>query len=80
MLITDSLISFDALSSLLAACLVLLLGNALCQRVGFLARYSIPSPVVGGLLFALGAALLLRVTGKGIALSSDARSSLLAWG
>jgi ESS family glutamate:Na+ symporter len=77
MIVTETLISFTALPSLLAACLVLLGGNALCQRIGFLARYSIPSPVVGGLLFAVAAAMLLRTTGKAIALSSGARSDLL---
>jgi len=77
MTITESLVSLDALASLLAACLVLLLGNALCQRIGFLSRYSIPSPVVGGLIFAVAAALLLRLTGKGLSLAAEARSDLL---
>ena len=35
---SDNLISFDALPSLLAACLVLLLGTLLSQRVALLAR------------------------------------------
>jgi ESS family glutamate:Na+ symporter len=77
MTITDSLISLDALPSLLAACITLLIGTLLCQRVGFLARYSIPSPVVGGILFAVAAALLLRGTGRGIAMSTVVKSDLL---
>ena len=77
MAISDTLISLDALFSLLAACLVLLLGTVLCQRIGLLARYSIPSPIVGGILFAVFAALLLRTTGRGIAMSTTARSDLL---
>jgi len=48
----------DALLSLLAACRVLLLGTALSQRVALPARYSIPSPIVGGVLFAIAAAVL----------------------
>jgi ESS family glutamate:Na+ symporter len=47
------MISLDVLPSLLAACLVLLLGTVVTQRVALLARYSIPSPIVGGILFAL---------------------------
>jgi len=77
MTISNGLISFDALASLLAACLVLLLGTTLSRRVPLLARYSIPSPIVGGVLFALAAAILLRVSGHGIALASSARSDLL---
>ena len=77
MSITATLIGFDALASLLAACLVLLLGTWLCQRVGMLARYSIPSPIVGGVLFALVAALLFRVTGQGVTLAADVKSDLL---
>jgi glutamate:Na+ symporter, ESS family len=50
MTMTDNLISLDTLASLLAACVVLLLGTLLSQRVALLARYSIPSPVIGGVL------------------------------
>jgi ESS family glutamate:Na+ symporter len=77
MTITDSMISLDVLPSLLAACLVLLLGTVVTQRVALLARYSIPSPIVGGILFAVAAAVLLRTTGKGIAMANAARSNLL---
>src|SRR4051794_20260747 len=77
MTITEGLISLDALPSLLAACLVLLLGTTLSQRVPLLARYSIPSPIVGGVLFALAAALLIRSTGRGIELANAAKSDLL---
>jgi hypothetical protein len=37
MTITDGLTSLDALPSVLAACVVLLLGTALCRRVALLA-------------------------------------------
>ena len=77
MTILNNLISFDALPSLLAACLVLLLGTLLSQRIPLLARYSIPSPVIGGVLFAIAAAVLLRTTGEGIAMANAAKSDLL---
>jgi glutamate:Na+ symporter, ESS family len=77
MTVADNLISFDTLLSLLAACLVLLLGTVLGQRVPLLGRYSIPSPVIGGVLFAIGAAVLMRTTGHGIAMANTAKSDLL---
>ena len=77
MTLRESLISLDALPSLLAACLVLLLGTLLCRRVAFLARYSIPGPIVGGILFAVAAALVQRLSGHGFALATDVKSDLL---
>jgi sodium--glutamate symport carrier gltS len=77
MTISDNVISFDALPSLLAACLVLLLGTLLSQRIALLARYSIPSPVIGGIVFAIAAAVLVRTTGQGIAMANAAKSALL---
>lgn len=50
----------DFYSTLVAASLVLLLGRWLVARIGFLRTYSIPEPVVGGLLVA-ALLLLLRV-------------------
>lgn len=46
-------IALDATASLLLACLVLAIGRLARARIGFLARYSIPEPVVGGLAVAL---------------------------
>lgn len=77
MTVTGSLINLDALPSLLAACLVLLLGAAIGQRVAPLARYSIPSPIVGGILFAIAAEALIHFTGYGIAMATAAKSNLL---
>lgn len=48
----------DTLSSLLLALLVLLIGTLLNRRVGLLARYNIPDPVTGGLLFAAIASIV----------------------
>lgn len=42
----------DVLGSLLAALVVLLAGTFLNRRIGVLARYNIPDPITGGLLFA----------------------------
>src|SRR5208337_4491960 len=77
MTISDNLISLNALPSLLVACVVLLLGTLLSQRIALLARYSIPSPVIGGVLFAIAAAVLVRTTGQGIAMANAAKSDLL---
>ena len=77
MTVTESLVTLEPLPSLLAACIVLLLGTALSQRIAFLARYSIPSPIVGGILFAIAAAVLIRTSGHGIELANTAKSDLL---
>lgn len=42
--------TLDLLSTLAVAGLVVALGETLCRRVGLLARFSVPPPVVGGLL------------------------------
>ena len=47
-------IELPLLPSLLAACLVLVIGGFLAQRVPFLGRYSIPAPIIGGLIFLTG--------------------------
>ena len=41
-------IELPLLPSLLAACLVLVVGGFLAQRAPFLGRYSIPAPIIGG--------------------------------
>lgn len=51
------------LPSLLAALVVLLVGTLLNRRIGPLARYNIPDPVTGGLLFALLASVVLVSSG-----------------
>jgi ESS family glutamate:Na+ symporter len=71
------LIALGALPSLLAACLVLLIGNALAKRIRMLARYSVPSPVVGGIVFSVATAVLVRATGLRFSLEDSARSDLL---
>lgn len=53
--------SLDTLETLMAASLVLLLGRQILARVRILRIYSIPEPVVGGLLVALLVFALRRV-------------------
>ncbi|MGY0504910.1 sodium/glutamate symporter [Luteimonas sp. e5] len=47
------MIKLDPVQTLAFAGVVLMLGYWLCQRIGVLQRYSIPEPVVGGLVIAL---------------------------
>ena len=56
------MITLDFVSTLAVAGLVLFAGYALQGRVGFLSRYNIPAPVVGGLVVAVTVSLL-RVGG-----------------
>jgi ESS family glutamate:Na+ symporter len=69
--------SLSAVPSLLAACLVLLVGDLLAKRVPLLARFSIPAPIVGGVLFALGAVLVGRLVGGAVTFDSSAKSTFL---
>lgn len=71
------MISLSPVDSLLAACLVLLVGRLLTSRIGFLGRYSIPDPVVGGLLFAIGVFVLTRFMGIDISMDTNIRSVFL---
>ena len=71
------IITLSAVDSLLAASLVLLVGRLLSTRVGFLGRYSIPDPVIGGLLFALGVFVLSRYMGIGLNMDTSMGSTFL---
>jgi ESS family glutamate:Na+ symporter len=53
LLIWIKMLTLNALETLMAAALVLLLGRGILARVVILRTYSIPEPVVGGLLIAL---------------------------
>lgn len=53
-----STLSFDMIGTLALAVLLLLLGYSIRKRVGFLEKFCIPAPVVGGLLFSILAFLL----------------------
>ncbi|HWL28518.1 MAG TPA: sodium/glutamate symporter, partial [Burkholderiaceae bacterium] len=55
--------SLDPLVSLLAAIGMLLVGTLVNRKVSVLARYNIPDPVTGGLLFAIVASIALATAG-----------------
>lgn len=55
-------IRLDMIQTLALASVVLFSGYAIRRRIGFLDRYNIPAPVVGGFLFA-AVALVLRLAG-----------------
>lgn len=55
------MVHLDSLSTLVAATLVLLVGRKIVHTTPFLKKYSIPEPVVGGLLAAV-ALLILKLT------------------
>jgi ESS family glutamate:Na+ symporter len=57
-------ISVDIYATLALAAAALIVGHLLTRRIAFLARYSIPDAVVGGMLFAL-VVTLLRGAGGG---------------
>jgi ESS family glutamate:Na+ symporter len=57
---------------------VLLLGESVLRRVPLLAKFNIPVPVVGGLLFAL-ACLCLRAAGAPITFGSKVDASWWTW-
>lgn len=71
------MISLSPVQSLLACCLVLVVGRVLTAKIGILARYSIPDPIVGGLLFAVIAYLLSKWGGVSVSLETSIRPTLL---
>ncbi len=63
--------------TVVCAILVLLVGRALIERIGFLARYSIPEPVVGGLVVAVGLTLARVTVDAEVAFDMRLQSPLL---
>lgn len=59
---TGLVFKLDMVQTLALASVVLFAGYAIRRRVGFLDRYNIPAPVVGGFIFA-AVALVLRLQG-----------------
>jgi ESS family glutamate:Na+ symporter len=70
-------IQLDLLSTILVAFLVLFLGRALIARSAFLARFSIPAPVVGGVIAAILLAVLDVAGGIRIGFDMALRDNLL---
>lgn len=71
------MLSFSPSYSLLLCCLVLLFGRFLTARIGFLKRYSIPDPIVGGLIFALASYAFATWGGVRIVLETSMNPTLL---
>ncbi|WLH86665.1 sodium/glutamate symporter [Pseudomonas sp. FP2338] len=67
----------DFYSTLVAASLVLLLGRWLVARIGFLRAYSIPEPVVGGLLVAALLLLLRALTDVEVRFDASLQAPLM---
>jgi len=70
-------IQLDLLSTILVAFLVLFTGRALIARSAFLARFSIPAPVVGGVIAAILLAVLDVAGGIKIGFDMALRDNLL---
>jgi len=67
----------DPLLSLLAALLVLLVGTLLNRRISLLARYNIPDPITGGLLFAAVASAIAAGSGWKLTIDQTLKPLLL---
>lgn len=70
------MIQLSAAASLACAALVLIVGRVLTSRIAFLATYSIPKPVTGGILAAL-LVLVLRQAGVEIRFDSAMQPNLM---
>jgi ESS family glutamate:Na+ symporter len=69
--------SFNALTSLMVAILVLLLGTFVNGRVRLLSNYNIPDPITGGMLFAAAASLMAAVADFRISIDAAIKPLLL---
>jgi ESS family glutamate:Na+ symporter len=70
-------LSLDPLGSLLVAVLVLLIGTLLNRQIPLLARYNIPDPITGGLLFATVASAVWATAGFKLAIDQSLKPVLL---
>ena len=70
-------IQLDLLFTILAALVVLFAGRALVARSAFLKRFSIPAPVVGGVLVAILLALADGLGGVRVSFDMSLRDNLL---
>jgi ESS family glutamate:Na+ symporter len=66
-----------SLTSLLAALIVLLIGALLNRSVPILAKYNIPDPITGGLLFAMLASATWAATGFTLTIDESMKPVLL---
>lgn len=71
------MIHLDVYGTLVAATLVLLLGRQMVQKIPFLTEYTIPEPVAGGLLVALGFLLLKQTMGFEVSFDMSLKDPLM---
>ncbi len=60
-MISSNMISFDVYATIVIACLTLLLGRVVVAKIPLLDRFTIPSPVAGGLIIAFTILILKTV-------------------
>lgn len=60
-MISSNMISFDVYATIVIACLTLLLGRVVVSKIPLLDRFTIPSPVAGGLIIAFTILILKTV-------------------
>lgn len=69
--------NFDIFQTLTIACLVLLLGYFLVDRIKLLSLYNIPAPVVGGFIFSLILAGLYHFKGLSFDFSTELKDTMM---
>jgi ESS family glutamate:Na+ symporter len=70
-------IEFNLLYTLLVTIVVLFAGRLLVARVGWLGRFSVPAPVVGGVLIAIVLAAAAGFAGTGVSFDMSLKDPLL---
>lgn len=70
-------ISLTELATLAVGLIALVIAGAIARRVTFLAKLSVPVPVIGGVLVALALAVLYRVNGTTLQFASGLRDFFL---
>ena len=76
---SDGAVLVPAFMAVTSGILVLFLGKAINQRVGWLGDYNIPEPVTGGLIFAISFWALYLATGYRITFDLGIRDVLLVY-
>ncbi|WP_421327573.1 sodium/glutamate symporter [Aeromonas veronii] len=71
------MINLTLTQSLLACCIVLLIGRVLVSKTPFLIKYSIPEPIIGGIFFSITTLFISNYFNISINLETSIRPSLL---
>jgi ESS family glutamate:Na+ symporter len=75
----DNALEVDTFLTVTLGILVLFIGRRLNAKIGFLSRFSIPTPVSGGLLVAVLITIFYTATGVAVNFSMGARDILLVY-